>query len=179
MDEQRRQTIIKEIDFWKRNNMLPTQYCDYLLAIYSKEHEQQLAVKEKRTASVIEIFIHSLFLMMIFFAIVCTFIYPVSFFYQIGLFFIMNGILVISYFVFKRFDQHPLTIYLTAAFLLLIFEVQINEYIFTGNITVLYIILFINSLIWLLIGIINKMKLFLISGSVTIPIILFFLFNRL
>jgi len=179
MDEQRRQIIIKEIDFWKKNNMLPTQYCDYLSTIYSKDNEQEVNGKRRRLSTFIEVFIHSLFLIMIFFAVVCTFIYPVRFIYQTALFFMMNGILVISYFVFKKLDQHPLTIYLTAAFLLLIFEVQVNDYMFNGNITILYIILFINSLIWLLIGIINKMKLFLISGSVTIPIILFFLFYRL
>ena len=36
MDQQRKQIIIKEIKFWKENRMLPEQYCDYLLSIYSE-----------------------------------------------------------------------------------------------------------------------------------------------
>ena len=86
MDEQRRQIIIKEIDFWKKNNMLPTQYCDYLSTIYSKDNEQEVNGKRRRLSTFIEVFIHSLFLIMIFFAVVCTFIYPVRFIYQTALF---------------------------------------------------------------------------------------------
>ncbi|MEH6940009.1 hypothetical protein V7056_19515, partial [Bacillus sp. JJ664] len=36
MDQQRKQIIIKEIKFWKENRMLPEQYCDYLLSIYTE-----------------------------------------------------------------------------------------------------------------------------------------------
>lgn len=36
MDEQRKQIILKEIQFWKENRMLPEQYCNYLLSIYSE-----------------------------------------------------------------------------------------------------------------------------------------------
>lgn len=36
MDQQRKQIILKEIKFWKENWMLPEQYCNNLLSIYSE-----------------------------------------------------------------------------------------------------------------------------------------------
>ncbi|MBM6619271.1 hypothetical protein [Bacillus suaedaesalsae] len=40
MNDIRKQIIIKEIEYWKRNRLLPEQYCNYLLTLYSEgEHE--------------------------------------------------------------------------------------------------------------------------------------------
>ena len=36
MDENRKQIIIKEIGYWKNNKLLPEQYCDFLLALYTE-----------------------------------------------------------------------------------------------------------------------------------------------
>ena len=32
----RKQIIINEIIYWKKNRMLPEHYCDFLLALYTK-----------------------------------------------------------------------------------------------------------------------------------------------
>ena len=36
MNESRKQIIINEIGYWKKNQILPEQYCDFLLALYTK-----------------------------------------------------------------------------------------------------------------------------------------------
>lgn len=39
MDENRKETIMKEIMYWKEHRLLPDRYCDYLLALYSGGEE--------------------------------------------------------------------------------------------------------------------------------------------
>ncbi|MBM7565664.1 hypothetical protein GT003_25055 [Paenibacillus sacheonensis] len=39
MDQERRKTIIKEIEHWERSKLLPGQYCDFLLNLYLEEGE--------------------------------------------------------------------------------------------------------------------------------------------
>ena len=179
MDEQRKQVIINEINFWKQNNMLPEHYCDYLLAIYTKGNkEDEHAKQRKRSFIITEIYFNVLFLLMIFCSIVYTFIFPLSFTYQLILYACLNFILLIIYYVIKKWNEEQLPVFITAAFLLLIFEVQLNDFLFMGNVKILYLLLLLNSCIWIFIGIKKKMKLFLISGIVTIPVVLFFLFTR-
>lgn len=36
MDEQRKETIIREIKYWKQTNLLPETYCDFLLTLYTE-----------------------------------------------------------------------------------------------------------------------------------------------
>jgi len=36
MNRRRRETIIREIEYWKRSRLLPEHYCDYLLALYTE-----------------------------------------------------------------------------------------------------------------------------------------------
>lgn len=39
MDQERRKTIVKEIEHWQRTKLLPEQYCDFLLNLYVEEGE--------------------------------------------------------------------------------------------------------------------------------------------
>ena len=42
MDETRKQIIINEIHYWKKNHLLPEQYCDFLLAlIYGRKWQRE------------------------------------------------------------------------------------------------------------------------------------------
>jgi hypothetical protein len=42
MNQQRKEIIIKEIEYWKKNRLLKEQYCDYLLTLYSEgEYESR------------------------------------------------------------------------------------------------------------------------------------------
>lgn len=39
MNEERRKIIIREIDYWQRNKLLPDQYCDFLMNLYMSDEE--------------------------------------------------------------------------------------------------------------------------------------------
>ncbi|WP_219836317.1 hypothetical protein [Paenibacillus sp. R14(2021)] len=39
MDQERRKTIVREIEHWQRSKLLPDQYCDFLLNLYLEEGE--------------------------------------------------------------------------------------------------------------------------------------------
>jgi len=48
MDEQRRRTIIAEIEHWRRNQLLPEHYCIFLLNLYTEgEHSPSSAATDK------------------------------------------------------------------------------------------------------------------------------------
>jgi len=41
MNDERRKTIVKEIDYWRRGKLLPEQYCDFLLNLYLDEQGER------------------------------------------------------------------------------------------------------------------------------------------
>ncbi|PZD93924.1 hypothetical protein DNH61_20740 [Paenibacillus sambharensis] len=41
MDQERRTVIIREIDYWRRNKLLPDQYCDFLLNLYAVQDQER------------------------------------------------------------------------------------------------------------------------------------------
>ncbi|WP_332690956.1 hypothetical protein [Halalkalibacter lacteus] len=46
MDEKRKETIIKEIKYWKQSKLLPNYYCDFLLTLYTEG--EQVTEEKKR-----------------------------------------------------------------------------------------------------------------------------------
>lgn len=48
MNPQRKEIILQEIKYWKKNRLLPEQYCNYLLALYSEG--QQLDKSDKNSS---------------------------------------------------------------------------------------------------------------------------------
>lgn len=49
MKNQRKETILNEILFWKENNLLPAHYCDFLSTLYAEGEE--LATTELEISS--------------------------------------------------------------------------------------------------------------------------------
>ena len=47
MSNQRKQIILNEITFWKKNKLLPEQYCDFLMTLYTEGNNED----EKRIAN--------------------------------------------------------------------------------------------------------------------------------
>ncbi|MCR2803166.1 hypothetical protein [Paenibacillus soyae] len=52
MNQERRQTIVKEIDYWRRSKLLPDQYCDFLLNLYADPESQDADRAESPTHAV-------------------------------------------------------------------------------------------------------------------------------
>lgn len=47
MDEKRKEIIIKEIKTWKDSGLIPKQYCDFLLTLYTGGNQELVDEKEK------------------------------------------------------------------------------------------------------------------------------------
>ncbi|MFC5466623.1 hypothetical protein [Lederbergia graminis] len=172
MNETRKKIILNEIEFWKQNNMLPEQYCDYLLALYSGgDIKTESQKRHKNDYS--ELYVSLLFLLMIISSIVITYITDFSFGMQTLFLSICCFLLVLAYYFFRKKGKKRLVIYITAAFLLLIYSVQINDTFFNANEKSLQIILFFHGFVWLFTGVWRKLHFFTVSGIIAICVILF------
>ncbi|MBW8348138.1 hypothetical protein K0H71_01615 [Bacillus sp. IITD106] len=177
MDDKRKNIILKEISFWKQNNMLPEHYCNYLMALYTEGQEEIQAKVEKRKQPFnMEIFFSLLFLALIGIMIVITYITDISFTMQTLFLSISVFILMISFLIFRKKEKNRLLIYITIAFLFLLYTIQINDAFFSASRKSLYILLLLNCAIWLIGGIWRKQLFFIIAGTIAVIALVIFMF---
>ena len=125
MNKQRKETIVQEIEYWKRNRLLPDQYCDYLLALYTEGEGVEQSAKGKGK------------LFFIFFACLISLLVPITFlviyFTELSIdlqmlpiiFFILLSLL--GYYVFRKehfFIHIPV---ITIALLVLLLSLKLVE----------------------------------------------------
>ncbi|MBS4176308.1 hypothetical protein [Lederbergia citrea] len=178
MNDSRKKVILKEINFWKQNNMLPEQYCNYLIALYSEgDAQQQPKIKKRNMIYSNELLFSLLYLIIIAIAIVITYITDFSFGLQTLFLSILGVILLLSLYYYRRKKKNQLVINITGAFLVLLYTVQLNEAFFENNASTLYIMLFVNCLVWIVIGIWRKQPFFIIAGAIAITALLFLFFS--
>lgn len=53
MNAHKKEIILNEIQFWKKNNLLPTHYCDFLLALYARGEDQHSENEGKLSKSLL------------------------------------------------------------------------------------------------------------------------------
>jgi hypothetical protein len=164
MDEHRKQIILKEINFWKESRMLPEQYCNYLLTIYSEGSNLQTEKAQTKVRSNIPIL-----------AILCMLFLPISvyvlYFTELSLnlqIFILGLILVFTTVFMIRMTKKQLIwrhlSYCVLAFLCLEVSIELFSRIFKLTTIGFGIILLLNCLVWILIGLVKKLNYFVISG---------------
>lgn len=177
MDDKRKETIVKEILYWKKSRMLPEQYCDYLLALYtegnqleeeSKEHtKKRMNVRSFLPLAIILVFLISLY------------ITEMSFRLQMALSVILMilSILITVYFAKKRMTlQIPL---IGLALILLFTSVEFMSHTFPEQIGMLFTVLVMNCSLWLLAGWRLKLVYFSISGFLGIGVLIVSLLFRI
>lgn len=163
MDQQRKQIIIKEIKFWKENRMLPEQYCDYLLSIYtegeSKDNSKIFGYHKLWTLlGVLPILMIPLMTYLLYFTELSLNL-QILIFLTIFLFLALNAVLLTSK---KLVWRHITYIVIAIIFLELIIE-GIGTFI-NLTATILGIILFVNCTLWIVIGFVKKLTYFIYSG---------------
>ena len=174
MNETRKKIILNEILYWKQTRILPEKYCDYLLALYSEgDIELQTATeppKKKGRFFLIEILI-SLILIT---ALIVNYFTEVKTAMQMSLFtFFICLLLGITYYQHQK--QKPLLYPLIAtAFVLLLMSVRTWELFFYSQILYLYVILFCNCFIWLIVGKRMRYLYFTVAGWLGGAVILYF-----
>ena len=168
MNESRKQIIINEIIYWKKNRMLPEHYCDFLLALYTKGNGLQDQSQKSRLRKNI-----LLLLILIPIGIFLFYFTELSLTLQIvfGFILIIMGILL-SFYSAKRGMLFQIPLIMTA-FLLLFVSVQITIIHTSDDSFMLYIVLAINCFIWIFTGLKLKQIYFTISGTAGLILLIF------
>ncbi|MGE7661391.1 hypothetical protein ACQKL6_06685 [Peribacillus sp. NPDC097197] len=174
MDETRKKIIIQEINSWKQSRMLPEQYCNYLLVLYSQGEAQPVTPQKSKSRKkewINGIAMGALFLINIF----LNYFTEISNTMQI----VVTTFSILAFLFFlRRFKNTKLLLPLSLIGLLLLVlveTVQVTELIAAGKRSILYIGLFFNCGLWLWIGQKYKLLYFSISGILGLVVIAYFL----
>jgi hypothetical protein len=157
--------IISEIQFWKKNKLLPEQYCDYLLALYTGG----AAIDDRKPVNSHRKILFKDFFIVIFILVISLFVIyftELSIVLQTAILASFVGLLlgVGIYYTKKQFS--PLLHYTSAACILLLSSIDITEKVFKGSSLELYITLFLNCFLWVGVGLKWKLIYFSLAGSV-------------
>lgn len=153
--------------------MLPEQYCDFLLTLYTegnrpKERENRHSKKRIRFHNVI----YFLFILLSLFVIYFT---ELSFILQMGFvaIFVLFGLSGIFYFSAKKMSyQFPL---IATALILLFSSVEIISGVYPENQLPLAVVVILNCFFWFLTGWKLKLPYFTISGYLGLIILIIFI----
>ncbi|SET63476.1 hypothetical protein SAMN05421676_106146 [Salinibacillus kushneri] len=180
MDANRKAVIIKEIQYWKDKNLLPSVYCDFLLALYTEGNGTEDDESESGNAQSIWLKFDAIFLLLLVpFSFLITHFTEFTLGLQIGfaLFFLLIDLL--HYYVFykkKLFYAHIALI--SSMLILLITSVSIISEMTLHNIWI-YISILMNGLIWFIVGYLYKYKYLLATSFVNVLLVCFFImWNR-
>ncbi len=162
----RQAVIINEIKFWKQNNMLPDQYCDYLLALYSKGEENlsnPSPEKGKFQPYYMTILLSSVVMFISLFVIYFT---ELSVVLQTA---ILTGFVVLlmgSGIYYTKKKVSTVFFLIAAAFIILLLSISIVEEVFDGSPFIAYAALFLNCILWLALGLKRRLIYFTLSGAI-------------
>lgn len=181
MNPQRKRIIISEIQYWKKNRLLPEHYCDFLITLYAQGEAEgtesakaERAVLEKEHSAVTN--------KMILTGLLAAFLLA-------GLFFLKNhpaavvsataaiAAILIVRLLFSRKIRTALVpfTYVVAALLILGISLKVWFTFFEGETMLLLGLLMLNSILWLFAGRLLKLLYFTISGSAGLLLIIGFL----
>ena len=101
MNETRKKIILHEIKYWKQSKLLPEQYCDFLLTLYSGGEEAITPLKKERSRSLhIPIWIFTVLFFTILFVNYFT---EIAMGLQITL--TALAIIIFGYFIYRYFEN--------------------------------------------------------------------------
>ncbi|QHS22785.1 hypothetical protein GWK91_07430 [Virgibacillus sp. MSP4-1] len=178
MNTERKSVIVKEIQYWKDKRLLPSVYCDFLLALYTEgngfENESSKAGNRKKLWLTID----SVFLLsLIPFSILITHFTEFVLVLQIGIALLLILIGLFHFTAFKTRNLEYAHVALVSSLLvLLITSVSIISELAVFEIWV-YLTIFLNGLIWLTAGLIYKYKYLIVCSLVNVMFIGFSIFQ--
>ncbi|WP_456274007.1 hypothetical protein [Bacillus sp. AK031] len=168
---QKTNIIINEIQFWKQNKMLPEHYCDYLLALYNQGEETDEKPAKNRKFSFGAITLSLLFLFLIPVSLFVIYFTELSFVLQTA---ILTGFVVLLIFAGIYYSRKEIVfpvIYISAAFIILIYSVNTADAYFQGSPIAIYMILFVNCILWIAAGILKRLLYFTVAGGAGLVIL--------
>ncbi|MFC4320808.1 hypothetical protein [Litchfieldia salsa] len=178
MDESnRKKIIIKEIRDWKQSRLLPEEYCNFLLTLYTEGDFNLLNEELKETKKVKKTFTPVFFIFCLLpISFLVTYFTEINLVLQIAIFSVFIIICVLSSIFLKKNQllQHFSSI--IGALIFLNATVQLNSHFNGDNQFALLVIVLLNCLIWLVLGIFLKRNYFLFASGlgIVLTIIAFF-----
>ena len=165
MNKQRKETIIQEIEYWKRNRLLPDQYCDYLMALYTEgEGEKHTSKGRRKVFSFLFACLISLLVPITFLVIYFTEM-PVHLQMLLVTFFVLLSLF--GYFVFRKEEFFIHIPVFVTALLILILSIKSLE-ILSFQLPLTFIVITFQTVLWFIIGYMKKWYYLNISAIVTL-----------
>lgn len=184
MSVQRKQIIINEIAFWKKNKLLPEHYCDFLTALYAQGEGVEAEEKEHLSKAVLSKERKNKTILYILFGLITAILVISLIFITTAAFIpiIISGIAVCTflYIAIKLAKTKSVItpiLFVFSALLLLGVSFKVWNVYFVDFPSVLIGLIIGNCLLWLFSGLLLKLVYFSISGIVGIALILFYLFR--
>ena len=171
MTNQRKQIILNEIAFWKKNKLLPEHYCDFLMTLYTEgayegegpagNTKHSIKELEKRKGTWMPLLFPTVAIILL--ALLMT---PDSL-WLIGIPAALLAIASVAgaFYYAKKNELLAPALYISGALLLFGLSVKLSLAYFPENNTALYGVLIGNSLFWLLSGWTMKLIYFTVSGA--------------
>ncbi|RAK22422.1 hypothetical protein B0I26_102417 [Anoxybacillus vitaminiphilus] len=175
MNEKRREIIVKEIQYWKRSRLLPEQYCDYLLALYTEgaayQDEHRSSSKNNRS-HLFRLSVISMLCLLMPMTILVIYFTELSFVLQTVIFLIFLTVCFCGMFLFARERKLIHIPLVSGALILFLASVQLSDFYFYNEKEIAGIVIFCNCLLWMFIGIRLKFLYFTVSGIVGVILLL-------
>lgn len=165
MNEKRREIIVREIEYWKRSRLLPEHYCDYLLALYTEGEgtHSSLSSAHSGRGKWTKIFFILLICLLLPSGILVIYFTELSFVLQMLLLSLFVVICLIGLWKWQKeaFVHLPL---ISGAFLLFLASVRVSDYYFSNTTAALAVIVFLNCLLWIVVGVRFRFLYLTVSG---------------
>ncbi|MDI7740817.1 hypothetical protein QMK38_02280 [Lysinibacillus fusiformis] len=171
MANSKKKIILNEILFWKQNKLLPDQYCDFLMTLYSEgneieleediSHKKSIIAKEKRNRLKLLLFLGMLSVVLL---AALFLVSELTWLVAIVVGAIAIILMVMAYRFAKKKEMLAPILHISSALLLFGISVKISKEYFFENQIVLYALLILNCLLWLFTGYKFKIMYFTISG---------------
>lgn len=171
MANSKKKIILNEILFWKQNKLLPDQYCDFLMTLYSEgneieleediSHKKSIIAKEKRNRLKLLLFLGILSVVLL---AALFLVSELTWLVAIVVGAIAIILMVMAYRFAKKKEMLAPILHISSALLLFGISVKISKEYFFENQIVLYALLILNCLLWLFTGYKFKLMYFTISG---------------
>ncbi len=171
MNKEKKEIIIKEIQYWKGNKLLPDTYCDFLLALYTEGNhydENNVSAPAKKIGKH-HIWTSFVFLLFLVSALV-TYFTELSFVLQtVTTGFLLFASIVVTAFLLIRKAPYQLPLVITFI-QLLIASLSFVEFTAKGDHLWIASTVLTNCILWIAIGGFFRIHYLLISGIIAVLI---------
>ncbi len=175
----RKKIIINEIKYWKKNRLLPEQYCNFLLTLYTEGEDtgnNEKAMKPSKYSqltSILFMMIGMTLLGLTFLVIYFTDFSPLL---QTGSILILSILMFYLAFFSKSLEQRFFHFFiLLGALIVFLGTIHVVNFLFPQQPNAIIAAVFFTCIAWLFVGKKYKLKYFTISGAIGFIIAFYFL----